>query len=731
MWMLIKIITFAAPLLHCKKKELCNIIFKLPLSGQSLIVLISFFRSFFRCLGLKSPFIEFKAHVEVLSNLSISLNSSDPNGSVSNGGSFGNSMMAGNSFSYPLESAGNHSIQKQYMELVKKQQKWMIPSTENPIVMAAMNNKKEVTLIETKDQADGRRSIDHIDRKYIIPLALKVASPVHGGTATMTTTGTAATSTSTRKPPILPDTSPNIDDLKRHILMLQNLTKNDENFQSKFVVFPSLQRSIDGATSLPSPSATMKTSTGSTILVNGDFAHTILPPKSSDTAPLTTTTVRSPTTTDASAAATSTTTARSSTTTTKRTTIPTKRRASLNVPKQIWPINTNARDDELIQKSAEKITIVPQVFLQNDQTPMNDDSFERPPPPPLFDDDDNDANGNYHRRPVSANQPQKFSINDPKPTFLSSSMKRSQYASASNVPATKQQQQHKKISNANRNKDKQLRREMRKKCKEAPADQKQNCTKAFQISFNLTSAAAAAAIRSTKHNASNNNNNRNNNNSNNQPFHSQQQQQQYHRQSMGDSETRSNSARSKMNYIPPNRSISSKQPLLHSVNTNKRPINNFNAGRMTNDDDDTNDDGNNDGDDDDDALKQSILQRTIRSHRRHQRRNASVVINSMSRRDHPYSIGTPIMAMAINETVSDVTGAAAGAAASSVAAPYKERIDLNPDLCYKITGLSYGQQKLCAANTQIMPAISRGARAAIQVSSNLIGTYIGVRSSVI
>lgn len=108
-------------------------------------------------------------------------------------------------------------------------------------------------------------------------------------------------------------------------------------------------------------------------------------------------------------------------------------------------------------------------------------------------------------------------------------------------------------------------------------------------------------------------------------------------------------------------------------------------------------------DDDEEALKQSILQRTIRSHRRHQRRNASAVINSMSRRDYPYSIGTPITT--INETVS----------ADVAAAAYKEKIDLNPDLCYKITGLSYGQQKLCASNTQIMPAISRGARAAIQV----------------
>lgn len=532
--------------------------------------------------------------MEVLSNLSISLNTTDPNGS------FGNNMMSGNSFSYPLEAAGNHTIQKQYLDMVKKQQKWMIPSTENPIVLAAMNNKKEVTLIETKDQMDGKRSIDHIDRKYIIPLALKVATP------TVTTT-----TTTTRKTPVLPDTSPNIDDLKRHILMLQNLTKNDENFQSKFVVFPSLQRLAD-----TTPSPTLGTTTSVTFT-------TVFPPQSSETM---STTVRTTTTR----------------TTTKRATIATKRRPSLNVPKQTWPIITK---EEPQQKSSEKITIVPQVFLQNDQTPMNDDSFERPPLDDAI---------NYQRQ---SNSPQKFSINDPKPTFLSSSTKRNQYMSVSNV----QQKQPKKNANAQRNKEKQLRREMRKKCKDAPLDQKQNCTKAFQISFNLTSAAAAAAIRNTKTKNSEN-------------------------QSIG--EIRSNGSRSKVNYVPPHRG--NFEPSMHSVNMNKRPAADFEG------------DGGQQ-DDDEEALKQSILQRTIRSHRRHQRRNASAVINSMSRRDYPYSIGTPITT--INETVS----------ADVAAAAYKEKIDLNPDLCYKITGLSYGQQKLCASNTQIMPAISRGARAAIQV----------------
>lgn len=44
-----------------------------------------------------------------------------------------------------------------------------------------------------------------------------------------------------------------------------------------------------------------------------------------------------------------------------------------------------------------------------------------------------------------------------------------------------------------------------------------------------------------------------------------------------------------------------------------------------------------------------------------------------------------------------------------------EKIDLNPKHCYEVSGLSKGQQKICEQYTNIMPAISRGARSAIQV----------------
>lgn len=64
--------------------------------------------------------------------------------------------------------------------------------------------------------------------------------------------------------------------------------------------------------------------------------------------------------------------------------------------------------------------------------------------------------------------------------------------------------------------------------------------------------------------------------------------------------------------------------------------------------------------------------------------------------------------------------AAAGEANETVAAVDSKPmvVDLNPDLCYQVGGLSNGQKKLCVQSTDIMPAISRGARAAIQVSDS-------------
>lgn len=584
-----------------------------------------------RCLGLKSPFIEFKSGLETLSNLSISLNTSDANGS------FGYSMLSSNSFSYAFEEAGNRSVQKHYLDLVKKQQKPSMLATASPAI-ALVKDEMTMTNARIHQHNDDKRFMDFIDRKYSDPLALKKSPIIYTSTEAaaaeaLTKITTTSTTTSTRKP-ILPDTSPNIDDLKRHLLMLQNLTRNDENFQSKFVVFPSLQKSTSTSTSTTQAPTTTKNvmvptesiTVRSTTSTSTSTTRALMPTK---TTHIPSTTTMAPTT--------------------KRTTSTTKKSITLNVAKQIMP---PAKEEP---HKFEKISIVPQVFLQNDQNLMNDDSFERPI---------NDETSTYQRHRT------KITINDPKPAFLSSTMKQAH--------TNGKQTQIKKSMNRNRNGNKQLRREMRKKCKALPVEQRQNCTNQLNSNLNSTpntntntnTNGGRSTLNQTKRNKRINKPIENNNSNRSRPPY-------------GDMDT----IDSMLNI-----------PSGYSKATNRMP-NEYIDDQRTNDDDPLN--------------LRTTLQRNVRSNRRHQKRNttsASVAIStinssSLRRRQSYANDDLTTIATAMDETIT----------ADIAASTYKERTDLNPDLCYKIGGLSYGQQKLCAANTQIMPAISRGARAAIQV----------------
>lgn len=198
-------------------------------------------------MGLNSPFVEFKTSSEILSNVSISLNSTDGNEGMAN------NMMTTNTFSYAFEAIGNHTVQKQYLDMVKSHQRWtQAPATKNATKATTVTqNRREPTMAQMDRDKDAVRHDFADSVKVIVPQALK------SGTKPSTTT-----STTSMKPPVLPDSSPNIDDLKRHILMLQSLTKNDESFQSKFVVFPHLQR--PGLDSTDAPSSTTTTSTTTT-----------------------------------------------------------------------------------------------------------------------------------------------------------------------------------------------------------------------------------------------------------------------------------------------------------------------------------------------------------------------------------------------------------------------------------------------------------------------------------
>lgn len=467
-------------------------------------------------------------------------------------------------------------------------------STENPVVLAAMNSKKEVTLIEVKDD-ENARAIDHVDRKYIIPLALKTP-----------------TTQSPRKSQLFQDSSTNIDDLKRHILMLQNLTKNDENFQSKFVVFPNLQRPAAATTTTEATTTTATTTTTTAA----------------------TTTIG--TTTHASIRATP------------------RSRLSLNVPKDVW-----SEDG----RGTEKITIVPQVFLQNDQTPMNDDSFERP----SWSDNRKSQrqNGNRYSGNARRQNMRKNSNTESKPSFLFTTKKPAkdrQRQESDNMMNSAGGRKNKQKNNR-RSDEKQLRRQMRKACKQQTLAEKQNCIRSIDSKIIMS---RNGNVNSTNSSSKYDNENRriapiSPNIVNN----------------TGDFGYDTNGSR-----FNNHTKIASRQHM--SINTEQ----NGNTGNDTRDNLDSF------------AEWKSLVPRTMRN-TRHIRRNASAVS-----RDYLYATGGG----------STVSATGSNHSTETTAGSYKEPIDLNPQLCYKVGGLSYGQQKLCVQNTMIMPAISRGARSAIQVS---------------
>lgn len=448
-----------------------------------------------RCLGMKSPFIEFRAEPEVLSNVSVSLNASATEKGLQQ---HKTGIQSLSTFIHPINQSSDttSSSNKKTQDVilpkptnVNLMQPNRVENVENPVV-EDMNNKKEVTIIEVHDD-EYLDDKSETERKYIIPLALKnpAAEP--------------------RKSPIFQDSSTNIDDLKRHILMLQNLTKNDQSFQSKFVVFPNLQ-----------PNTTEPTTTKRPLFRAN----------------------------------------------------PTRRLHLINTPRQTT-FKGMESEDTVPSHRNDKLTIVPQVFLQNDQTPMNDESFEDKK------DEKKEIRINYTKRK----------------SFRSSMF----LTTTTNRPTTKRTTRKQKNGpKRNRNLNK------KKRCKDA-INREINC--------------------------------------------------------FGDGINKDRNRTIGMKQI--------NQTVVHTSDYTKTSVNYPHA---------------NDGD------ENKKLYRSVRSHQR----NASKEL---------------IFPSSINTT--QPTNA------------YKENIDLNPELCYSVGGLSYGQQKLCVVHTNIMPAISRGARSAIQVCYMNISTF--------
>jgi hypothetical protein len=200
-------------------------------------------------LGLKSPFIEFNTEFEVLSNSSIHLNLTQDRSKLpflknaDNLDSFINSIDPHNKI-YDKQPNISHVTSS---------------TTFETLLERDFREKDELQFAKNKGQplSDSKSFIDKLDnRKYIIPLALKTTSYEKE-----------------KKSSIYHGSSTNINDLKEHILMLQNLTINDKSFRSKFVVFPSLKRQEHSpiSTSMPqielfhnASSLTMTVTTNST-----------------------------------------------------------------------------------------------------------------------------------------------------------------------------------------------------------------------------------------------------------------------------------------------------------------------------------------------------------------------------------------------------------------------------------------------------------------------------------
>ncbi|XP_063709716.1 protein Wnt-5 [Culicoides brevitarsis] len=107
---------------------------------------------------------------------------------------------------------------------------------------------KTIRIVETQERAEALQSEP---KKYIIPLALKTTS-----------------TEKEKKSTVFQDTSLHIDDLKNHILMLQNFAQADKTFQSKFVVFPHLSNETTTSTTTEAPTTPPRTTSAKKVRIN-------------------------------------------------------------------------------------------------------------------------------------------------------------------------------------------------------------------------------------------------------------------------------------------------------------------------------------------------------------------------------------------------------------------------------------------------------------------------------
>lgn len=220
---------------------------------------------------MRSPFVEFRAEMETLSNITINMNltmieslSGEPMESEAIMKEYNSFYRAGTAAAKKNQSTDRYfEMENVYANMKQlgflQNDRTLKGAQQNPrfvhttpttttvkpaIVNIAMQKQQE----QQQHQQPPRRIIPEVKiievahDQYIKPLALQNMQP-----------------NEPKKSSIFQDSSTNIEDLKRHIVLLHNLTKQDNGFESKFVVFPNLKKdetTSTTSTTAPPPSTT-------------------------------------------------------------------------------------------------------------------------------------------------------------------------------------------------------------------------------------------------------------------------------------------------------------------------------------------------------------------------------------------------------------------------------------------------------------------------------------------
>ncbi|XP_058455685.1 protein Wnt-5 [Malaya genurostris] len=588
------------------------------------------------CLGLKSPFIQFRSEFEVLSNNSISLNLTEIRHKLK-------SVQNLDHFIRPVDNGRKDDSKKQLLAALSTSTGVVntLPSNMTITFLTTtppsfVNHFEITTETSISNDVDMEKKTvsEHMiaddsskkERKYIIPLALKTSLNEKEKTAS-----------------IFHGSSTNIDDLKRHILMLQNLTQSDKSFQSKFVVFPALQKNGSEAVSTIKATTVSPTTTFRppfhnmpVLQIKEDRSSARVFPEKF-----------------------------------------TRLRPTINMPRQILPnsqdILTDNKDDMF---KMEKITIVPQVFLQNDQTP---DSMAEE------DNNNNNYDNNERRKEIKGNDGESIKNKKPSPPVYQGK------------GGTGEETGYKSPLSATILPSRKLGRN-RTTLAVLASSAVQTAIAADDID-NASTRGSIAGGNVSARGGNGKKRNRKNKKPSEKPINSNPVQDFDGVTNQSSSANKTKAGRKGAKRL---QRLQQKAFMLQQLTSSSSTVA---------------------------PLTVPPTSSSSRKLSRYRRAEWSTIKNHRSQLEHSTSKDSTMVSIygslnsssvsvisGVSNSVGLKNGTASNIDSNNSDGNHSEKdiINLNPDLCFKVTGLSGGQQKLCAQHTSVMPAISRGARAAIQ-----------------